>query len=285
MTDSIHDNILQTELENEKLLQDSNPNLVHAVFLIITIDEIKNRRFYNFIEKLSKWKPSLFFKIPFFIFLDEDKNMKSISEINLVLDKFSMSTKFSKIEIVNNNILGKNNIYRVNDTTRYNIPEYGLSSGPNLHFYKTINYEVTKYKNVLLLETDCFFIKNNWLDTINVNVRTKNFWIYGSKFYGKTSGNENFYQKHHINGVAVYKRCTAFMEFLNFVFYYIKTNISLKHNTHVNYDLAISNVIDLFNKRSLLIDSPLILNISSPNDKDIRHYGKIKPNVILVHQK
>ena len=89
----------------------------------------------------------------------------------------------------------------------------------------------------------------------------------------------------HINGVAVYNRCADFINFVDFVFFYIKTKILLRSENIINYDVAINEVVDIFNKRALLIDSEEILNLSINTDSEIKNYKAIKPNVILVHQK
>ena len=256
-------------------------NFVHAVFLILTIKEIENNRFYLFIQKLKKFKPSKSILIPLYIFTDKLIDKTSIEKINTILTHFNINKFFSKIEIVNNNISDINNIYVPNKIE--NIPIFGTSSGPNLHFLKTINFELSKYKNILLLETDCFFISNYWLDYFNISIKKKTFWIYGSKYYGDSHFDD--YTKQHINGVAIYNRCEDVMKFIDFVFFYIKTNILLKNEHIINYDIAINNVIDLFNKRKLLFDSGTILNISLEKDINIRNYTNIKKYTLLVHQK
>jgi len=262
----------------------TNPFILHAIFLITTIKEIENNRFYLFMERLQKVQSSKMYRIPFYIFIDNKLTTIQSIKLNSILSKFKIESLFSTIEIVNNNILPENNAYNVEQKNK-NTPAFGNSSGPNLHFYKTINYKVSNYKNVLILETDCFFIQHDWIDKLNYFIKDKFFWICGSKYYGNMFNRMDNFTKQHINGVAIYKRRDDFMEFIDFVFFYIKIKISLKDEHIINYDIAINNVIDLFNKRNMLLDSPIILNISMKDDNKISNYIKIKPNSVLVHQK
>ena len=258
-------------------------NTIQAIFLISTIKEIENDRFDAFCKRLSIFLPSVMIKIPFYLFLDKEFDNDVLQKIKKSTETYKLTTFFSKIEIVNNNISDFNNVYFNSKDNSRNIPIFGSSCGPNFHFYKAINFKLKEYRCILLLETDCFFVKNYWLDKMNINIRNIPFWIYGSKYYGRTIMDK--FMIKHINGVAVYNRCADFINFVDFVFFYIKTKILLRSENIINYDVAINEVIDIFNKRALLIDSEEILNLSINTDSEIKNYKAIKPNVILVHQK
>jgi hypothetical protein len=257
--------------------------VIDAVFLITTAKEYDNERLFLFIKNLKNYEPSTIPSTPFVMFFDKRLSKMDEKKLFLMFELFGLYDLFSSIEIVFNDIPNDSNIYTFDKID--NIPKFGTSSGPNLHFYNTMKYEVDKYKNILLLETDCFFIRDYWIDIINTSMCDKKFWIFGSKYYGHTKmANEH---KDHLNGVGVYNRCPEFMQFINKVFNHIEKTIKMKITHYVNYDIAIHDVIDKIQKRDMLVDSPEILNISTEKDIDITYnqYKKMKTNLVLIHQK
>ena len=126
----------------------------------------------------KRFKKTKFYKnytIPIVLFLDE-KSKKYIEKVNL--------TKFKNIKV---NFIDdskyKNNVEKV-----------------SFIFYKLVNYEIERYPNILLLESDCI-LKDNFIELINNDLPKYNFMIYGSYYYGL----DPVFRK-HINGVAVYNR-------------------------------------------------------------------------------
>jgi hypothetical protein len=262
-------------------------NKISAIFLITTIQELKNNRLYIFLKNLSNYSISKN-KKSLVIFFDNKLNEFYEKKLLLLLKFFGLYEKFSEIEIVNNNIPDELNIYTLEKLDK--IPKYGTSSGPNLHFYYTVKYKSEKYPIILLLETDCIFIKdnsidiiNNSIDIINNSIEKLDFWIYGSKYYGTVKMDDIY--KDHINGVGVYHRTPDFLIFIENLMEYI-SNYVINSCHFINYDIAIHFFIN-DNKRHLLIDSREIINISTNVDTNITYEDclLLKPNVLLIHQK
>jgi len=252
---------------------------ITAIYLITTIEEFNNNRLFLFLKNLSNYTISKI-KIPLIVFFDKLLDEKYEAKIFLLLKFFGFYEKFSEIEIVNNNIPDNLNIYTYEKLCP--IPKYGSTSGPNIHFFSSIKYKTEKYPIILLLETDCVFIKDNCIDIINNSIQQLDFWIYGSKYYGNNKLEQD--TKDHINGVGIYNRTIDYLIMIDNVMEYIKNYvINIYH--FINYDVAIHKFID--DKKYLLIDSEEILNISTNNDIDICYddYLLLKPNVLLIHQK
>uniref|UniRef100_A0A6C0I082 Nucleotide-diphospho-sugar transferase domain-containing protein n=1 Tax=viral metagenome TaxID=1070528 RepID=A0A6C0I082_9ZZZZ len=255
-------------------------NKISAIYVITTIAELSNGRLYLFLKNLSKYSISQI-KNPFVIFFDNKLSEFYEKKLLLLLKFLGFYELFSEIEIVNNNIPDELNIYTLEKIN--NIPKYGTSSGPNLHFYYTMKYKPDKYPIVFLLETDCLFIKDNSIDIINNSIKNLNFWIYGSKYYGNEQMNDNY--KDHINGVGVYNRSISFLKFIDELMIYIEDYISSNKSHFINYDIAIHYLIK--HNQYLSIDSKEIINISTKSDINItiEYCLLIKPDVLLIHQK
>ena len=73
-------------------------------------------------------------------------------------------------------------------------------------FHKLINYKTLEYPKILLLESDCI-VKPNFINILNSDIQGRDFWIYGSFYYGLLKHIEK-----HINGVAIYYRNNIFLK-------------------------------------------------------------------------
>ena len=151
--------------------------------------------------------------------------------------------------------------------------KYGYNSGSASLFYYAINYDVDKYKQIMILEWDVYFLCDN-------------FYIYGSKYYGNIKLALNITD--HLNGVAVYNRTPKFMEFIKKVNSYHKCAVAGQKLMDEGYDCVIHDFVKRFNiDKNLFIDSKYIINVSPKSDKNIslEEIKKRKPNVTIVHQK
>ena len=171
--------------------------------------------------------------------------------------------------------ISKNYIEEINIPNFYNLEIVYVENKFKNHisyiFYYLINYRILQYPIILLLEVDCILIKD-FIPILNNNIRNKNFWIYGSSYYGIKN------VKFHINGVAVYNRNKSFINNVKNIF--IKQD---NINKNINYDFILSRSIHRHNKKNL-IDSEYIINISSIKDINL-DYKQIKPNAVVIHQK
>ena len=210
---------------------------INAIFIQSFHKEIITDVLQNFLNNLTK----LSIDIPIVLFLD----LKSKQYIQK-LDKYiqNISIEYVNDQEYNNNI-----------TTI---------------FHKLINYKTLEYPKILLLESDCI-VKPNFINILNSDIQGRDFWIYGSFYYGLLKHIEK-----HINGVAIYYRNNIFLKKIQNVF--IKQNYINKKN--VNYDCILSKNCN--NKK--LIDSKYILNICHKGDINLDFY-KIKKQSVIIHQK
>lgn len=154
-------------------------------------------------------------------------------------------------------------------------------------FHFLINFEVKKYKKILLLESDCYLansfdekIKEDMSNSLNEN----EWYIYGSCYYGikGTSNQQDEVAKinrRHMNGVAVYNRSESFIDLINEIF----INEEFE-NSKTNYDFAFFISTLQMNISDKFIDSELIINISTQEDSNILH-DALKPKAVIVHTK
>jgi hypothetical protein len=151
-------------------------------------------------------------------------------------------------------------------------------------FHFLMNYKVEEYEKILVLESDCFLLKNFDKKIKEYESKIKSPWfIIGSSYYGLMPwmNDKNFPdRKKHMNGVGLYNRTKDFINFINYIF--ISNEIE-QDNT--NYDYAIWIHSKSFGVIEEYIDCPYILNISDPrHDIDLYHYD-IKKEAVIVHTK
>lgn len=206
-------------------------NKLEAVVLLTTSKEINNGSFSKFINILLN-VTHVQSNIDFVISINNNKH-DSIES-----DAAKLKSCFKNIYYYNININPSDDIYTL-DKTFKPVPKYGLSSGPNLLFIKTMK-QLQKYDTVLTLETDCILYEN-WLNTlINYVEYCGDFIISGSTYDGNTVMNSNdMIQYLHINGVALYKtESNVFQFLLNCLDDYILKTVSQSYVVN-SYDCAI----------------------------------------------
>ena len=234
----IYKNLIDKQDKNGLIyVNKKQDNKINAIFIQSFHKEIITGVLQHFLINLTK----LSINIPIVLFLD----LKSKQNIQK-LDKYIQNIS---IEYVNDQ-------------------EYANSI--TTIFYKLVNYKILEFPKILLLESNCL-VKQNFLNILNSDIKDKDFWIYGSFYYGLKKIINKTYPNHHenrkhINGVAIYYRNNIFLNKIQNVL--IKQNYI---NKKINYDFILSKNINYNN----LIDSKYILNISCKNDKHI-DYNKIK---------
>lgn len=180
------------------------------------------------------------------------------------------------------------------DTSKINL-EYGLKSGPNYIFFKTMPL-MAKYNTSLFLEIDTY-LKPGWLTSIANYVRhCGNFWINGTSYGGGTGVVDNdFLINHHINGgTCIYntgdKTFQKFIEWCNKIFPILVKDymilpydylVPLLYIIYAHYGYGKSWQIIRLAKQNYIYNN-LICNLSLPGD--IR---KIKDPVpgYIIHEK
>ena len=229
---------------NDDINDDINDNIkkINAIFVQSFYKEILTNQLQNFIENILL--NNINSEIPIYVFLDI-KSKKFINRLN------NHNNRINYIYIDDKNV--KNSISYI--------------------FYKMMNFKVDNYTNVLLLECDCKLLYN-FINVLNNDIKNKNYWIYGSHYYGK----RNISNRKHMNGVAIYNRKKVFLNFINKIF--INKNFINKKN---NYDALLSNKISKNNKK-MLYNSNYILNICTPDDIKL-DYKNFKKNAVIIHQK
>lgn len=165
--------------------------------------------------------------------------------------------------------------------------DYALNPTSKI-FHFLINFEIEKYRKILLLESDCFlkeFFDFKIKEEISRSLNGKDWYIYGSHYYGIKGVNSNEGHEQveknrlHMNGVAVYNRSEQFIDVINDIF----INNQLE-NSKTNYDFAFfSSTLDM-NISDKFIDSDLIINLSPKEDSSILH-NELKPEAVVVHTK
>ena len=266
-----------------------NNNNFCICFLISQKDIDKKTCFgsiYNCLNNISSA-----YKVNLFIFTDKD-----YQELNPIL-RYKNSPQINSIKIFNLNIEKDKNIYEASSGELKNyrnkkIPELGLSSGPNEMFFRSCEIiSKSHYKNFLILESDCFFVKNNWFKEIDKISNDKDFLIIGSKYKGQKIPYKNGFYKDYLNGVAIYKNSKDLHSILKNSRLYIKYAVKKKSfNSKLNYDTAISHYLktlmpDVYKKK--LKHTDLIINCSLRSDSKygVKFFQDSNPLASIIHIK
>jgi hypothetical protein len=172
------------------------------------------------------------------------------------------------------------------------LPDLGYSSGPNILFYKGLEWlsQYSSYTHFLLLESDVKMFDPYWFDVCKSYCINNEFLIAGSTYKGLSSDHHFSDYKNHLNGVALYRNLPQLHNFLNQCQSYNK-NLVREGQTFVNFDVAIykynKNILK-FNHQEYFLDTDFIVNLtdqsldSKLSKKDIL---SMQPNAVIVHQK
>jgi hypothetical protein len=224
--------------------------MISAIVIQSTTLEINNQRLEWFLD-LNKEK-LLNCGIPIFLFIDRDS--KEIIERATQLDQKIKDLKIQSVFV----------------------ETYGQKNPTTYVLYNILNFKTNEFPKILLLESDVI-LKDGFVNTLNQNIKNKKFWVYGSRYSGRVR-NERL---RHMNGVAIYNRCDAYLKFIKQAFI-DEGGIDME----ANYDLYMYNYIKNNNLdlEQHYLDSPYIIDLSPPMDFDV-DYTKLKPSAVVVHQK
>lgn len=269
-------------------------NSLECICLLTTSKEIRNKKYQKFIRHLckmtdlSKHTKKLHFKIIL-------NNNQYIPEIN------NLKKIFKTVEIVNLNLSPDDDIYLPSLPHNKTMPVHGLKSGPNLCFFRTIQY-CANYNTTLLLETDCV-LGVDWIEKIMNYIRYANgFLISGAVYDGESDYKSNSIMSTHINGgTGIYSTGNKILQSLiKTLEERVKEEVS-KDMIGLAYDYALKAMIDNNNDRDDLspvckkiwrfikrnyLPNKLIINCSTANDNRLSktHLKKIH-NYAILHKK
>lgn len=297
--------------------QESKTNT--AVVVIATVEEMRSERLLQFVKYFFvKTRPCEKDKINMHIFvngffvLDKQlsKQIKTIKEHCKLLRLHFLS------------INERDNKYTKQRSR--NQSEYGLSSGPNLSFFKSAKImSKFKYDFFLLLELDCKALKNFWLDELREEFKL-NAWVIGSRYKGE---GKRIKKSNHLNGVAIYRNSKELHNILKNVKDFIAEEIrsqtkksleraaslewmiedkspkkiqewlekqrNLKSKSHIklNYDVALSKYIQtklgdqVFEKKLLNSDYISDFSLKKDSSLSVEEITKKYPRTVILHQK
>lgn len=267
-----------------------------CITLITTNKEIASGKFQKFVEHFTRLIPSKNLCPDFYIFIDQKLTKNNKDVLNSCEDM--LDRHFNYIKTVCLNIDTFNNIYTHIPPPDYIQRKYGRSSGPNIGFFRCMNfytkYIPNTYKNVLLLEWDTRPMKRFWYDTLLRSIKSKKFLIYGSQYKGH--GREQYMPwEGHINGVGIYNVSNPWLSFLleeaeKCLLHEIRGNYSRPPAGPgmLNYDVAIWYYIKNHPEFiPLVVNSSEIVNISLDSDMYIKDQEifSAHPECLIAHQK
>ena len=264
-----------------------------CLFFPCTDLEHSNRSLHNAIRRLVDSNPSKSNNFDLFLIFNKGKDSDYQD-----LKEFVNNSSIKNIYIHILNIPDEQDIYIQpwkTKTLPTEIPKLGLSSGPNLSFYRSLNYlqELDgNYSHFLLLEADVFFLQKYWYDSLSEYCSKNRFSIAGSKYKGLSTAHRDSQYKDHLNGVAIYSNTSALTTILQKS---EKTNEEyVKAGNHfLNFDIA----IDIFRQldeghiisgENCFIDTDFIINCSDPStDSELTKRDILNnfSNALILHQK
>jgi hypothetical protein len=272
-------------------------NKLECICFLTTSKEINSGKFSEFLTHLlSKTSLNCVSKKIHFKIIVNNNNYKTNFDI-LKLKEF-----FLDVEHINLNLSNEEDIYVNYDELNIikNIPKFGLKSGPNITFLKTI--EICKnYNTTLFLESDCF-LGDNWLDRVDGYVQNANgFLISGAIYDGNMFVKSNSTMMNHINGgTALYATGSSVLQNLIKIFsLFLEKQISAGME-YMAYDYAlklfIDNGIDTATRQDArkiwhfiyrnYVPNKLILNYSAEQDSNNHHVNIFKKhNYAILHKK
>lgn len=190
---------------------------------------------------------------------------------------------FKSVSLISLNMSAEEDIYvrpgKENEYLAENIvPLYGLKSGPNIMFLRTMHL-LMKCDTSFLVETDCHFGKN-WLETLERYVLGSNgFLISGATYDGVVYTKANTANLNHLNGVALYSTGDPnFQALVRHFDCFLREYVRLTPN--LAYDFGMKLMIDFgldhaedrsawnFISRNYVVNKH-IFNFSTQEDKDL----------------
>ena len=269
-----------------------------ALLLITTQAEYESGLVDKCIKNFLSKEVSLSHKIDLHIYFNVGKEFT-----------YATLNKYSSLDVVNKIFINILNLSKVEDLycrtpkdfknlkSRSDL-ELGGSSGPNNLFYRSFeNLFSSEYRDILLIETDCFPVKKYWLDHVIEYCDNNKFLISGSTYKGKVKLAPFQIWTGHLNGVAIYRNSLFLKTFIRKSKQLIKHEIHNKVSNFISFDVAMHKVYStLFGRKHChdpkvpenhLLDCNIISNFSLPEDKNTPIESVIKqyPETIILHKK
>ena len=258
-----------------------------AIFYPCSYEEYDDGKLQDSLERMEKSRPSSKYSFDiFFITVKKDRRY------------YSSLYKYEKYDFINKVYIHCLHLNKFEDIyiqpweNKYVpqiMPMHGLSSGPNLSFYRGLYYMIdhrARYKNFLLMETDVAFLKQGWLDRFVNYAENNDFEIAGSKYNGINPDHLFGDYKDHLNGVALYKNTSKLLRLLKHSEEHLIQHVA-DGGTFINFDIAINN-IQKNGAGYNLVDTDFITNINcSITDSELTKEQALEqyPNTDLLHHK
>ena len=124
------------------------------------------------------------------------------NQIRDLFDAYQLERQFVDCRVNFCSINSEDNVYfRDDDREPLKVPMYGLKSGPNLQFFRTMR-ACRSHNTVLLNELDAYPIRVDWMSQLRRLTRgAESFWVLGSPYRGKGRLGPGLA---HVNGNALY---------------------------------------------------------------------------------
>jgi hypothetical protein len=264
-----------------------------ALFFPCTTHEYHNKSIHDAIRRIVDANTRTIRKFDIFLIFNqgEDNDYED-------LQAFSQKDCIQDIYIHSLNLNADEDIYIqpwLGRSLPTKMPKLGLSSGPNLSFYRGLEYVLeheNNYSHVLLLETDVFFLMDNSLDKIHSFCLNNQFSIAGSKYKGLSESHKQGPYKDHLNGVAIYSNTSTLREILK-KSERVNQEFVKAGNHFLNFDIAIDIFRQLDEGKLIdgdhkFIDTDFIINcIDRGKDNQLTHEDVLRsfPNALILHQK
>ena len=263
-----------------------------AIFYPCTYQEYTSGKLEDCFRRMLDSAPTDSYVFDVFFVFNQIPNEDSVK-----LNIYEKSECINKIYIHNLNLDPEEDIYKKPwDLDLPNsIPRLGLSSGPNLSFYRSLNFlqsESSSYSHFLLIETDVYFTKQKWFDSVYKFCLDNDFLIAGSTYKGNNEYHKSSFYKKHLNGVALYSNKKE----LSFV---LEKTEELHNqwvssgNIFLNFDIALEifrqkDNNNLISGKNVFLDTDFITNFNdSKYDKQLNNEEVLSrfPNTLILHKK
>jgi hypothetical protein len=295
-----HEEVISREIKSKiKAIVDSLPNkaekrsgLNRLECVCLNMTHKERKEYDEFVARISEsTDPEVSRRIDFMIVMNNDE---------FDPDTRVLSRLFKSVRKVSLKMSAEEDIYvRPGGEGKYldknTVPKYGLKSGPNLMFLKTMDL-LKKYDTSLLIETDCYLGKD-WLGALErYTLWSNGFWISGATYDGGVFTKAGTANLCHLNGVALYATGhRGFQALIGNLDSFIVEYVSLM--PHLAYDFAIKLMVDfgvdfgsdhgfwVFVNRNYVVNKH-IFNFSSQDDKDLDEEEiRLMYNYAVLHKK
>jgi hypothetical protein len=192
-----------------------------------------------------------------------------------LIDESGIKSLFLRVEIISLDIPEKYDFYKrdIDGSVDVKDNKYGYKSGPNFQFFSIFkNKSLQGYDFVLLIESDCFPTRPDWIKSIFDEAEKKfPFWVLGSPFMGQSKIGPDIAL--HINGVAVY--ATSHYEFYLLL---EKWEERLQNLTEQHPNLAYDWALEAYFNNVISIQ-----NWNQMSSKDIQEYIKYRKMFLFAN--